>query len=167
MLPPIADGVCRVRSPLSAIAINIGGHQVRFSSPAIVGCSLATQLAEWLARVDAYADVVFRSPVAELIVGTSFECRPRNNEAGAKVSEHGFADAIDVVGFRLENGTTLSLPDDWSGDGAEARAMHYAHDAACGIFTTTLGPDANTLHADHLHVDLGCHGARCTYRLCE
>lgn len=83
------------------------------------------------------------------------------------MSEHGFADALDVTGFSLVDGSTLSLPGDWDGDGAEARAMRYAQDAACGLFTTVLGPDTNALHGDHLHLDLGCHGATCTYRICE
>jgi hypothetical protein len=166
-LPPIAEGVCRVQSPLLATGLVVGGRDIRFSVPTTLACSLAGQLAAWVARVSAYAEVVFKSPVVEVMTGTSFECRPRNNEAGAQVSEHGFANALDVVGFRLEDGTVLSLPDDWRGDGAEARAMHYAHDAGCGLFTTVLGPETNALHADHLHVDLGCHGATCTYRLCE
>lgn len=166
-LPLIDDGICQVRSPLAVTGLVVGGREVKFSAPAIVACPLASQLAEWVSRVDAYAGVMFTSPVAELLVGTSYDCRPRNDEMGARVSEHGFADAIDVTGFRLENGTRLSLPEDWAGDGVEARALHYAHDAACGLFTTVLSPDANESHRDHLHLDLGCHGAGCTYRMCE
>lgn len=163
----IDDGVCQARSPLAVTGLHVGGREVKFSTPAIVACPLAGQLAEWVSRVDAHAGVMFTSPIAELLVGTSYDCRQRNNEMGAKVSEHGFADAVDITGFRLENGTLLSLPEDWAGDGAEARALRYAHDAACGLFTTVLGPDANEEHRDHIHLDLGCHGARCTFRICE
>ena len=127
---------------------------------------MASQLAAWSARFDAYAGTVFKSGVETLQVGTGYMCRLRNNEPGADYSEHGFANALDVTGFVLENGTRLSLPEDW-GTGAEADALRYAHDAACGLFTTVLGPGTNALHADHLHLDLGCHGQSCTYRLCE
>jgi len=167
MLEPIEDGTCRVRSPLSVTAVTAGAQTIRFSAPAILTCQMAGQLATWLTRIDAYAETVFDAPVAELLVGTSYECRARNHEDGEKLSEHGFANALDVIGFRLADGTLLSLPGDWADKGEKARAMRYAHDAACGLFTTVLGPEANALHADHLHVDLGCHGRTCTYRLCQ
>jgi hypothetical protein len=48
-----------------------------------------------------------------------------------------------------------------------SRIIRFAHDAACTHFTTVLGPEANELHRDHLHIDLGCHGQRCVARLCE
>ncbi|MBA4782458.1 MAG: extensin family protein [Rhizobiales bacterium] len=33
-------------------------------------------------------------------------------------------------------------------------------------FTTVSGPDVNAQHRDHLHLDLGCHGASCTALIC-
>ena len=166
-LPPVGEGLCQVRSPLSVTGIVVEGREVPLSNPAVTGCALAGQVAEWVARADAYTQSVFKSGVAEVRVGTSYQCRSRNHQEGAPMSEHSFADALDVTGFTLADGTTLSLPHDWTGNGAEARAMRYAHDAACGLFTTVLGPDTNSLHKDHLHLDLGCHGATCTYRICE
>ena len=166
-LPPVTEGLCQVRSPLSLTGIVVNDREVPLSNPAVIGCALAGQVAEWVTRVDAYARAVFNSGVAQLHVGTSYECRARNHQEDAPMSEHAFADALDVTGFTLVDGRALSLPDDWAGNGAEARAMRYAHDAACGLFTTVLGPDANSLHKDHLHLDLGCHGATCTYRICE
>ncbi len=166
-LPPVGEGLCRVRSPLSLTGVVVDGREVPLSNPAVIGCALAGQVAEWVGRVDAYTRTVFKSGVAELRVGTSYQCRSRNHQEGTPMSEHSFADALDVTGFTLADGTILSLPDDWTGSGVEARAMRYAHDAACGLFTTVLGPEANSLHKDHLHVDLGCHGATCTYRICE
>lgn len=62
----------------------------------------------------------------------------------------------------------MSLPAGWTDPLSPAgRFLRYAHGAACASFTTTLGPEANALHADHIHVDLGCHGKRCVARLCE
>lgn len=34
------------------------------------------------------------------------------------------------------------------------RFLHEAHAAACGIFGTTLGPEANEAHRNHFHVDM-------------
>ena len=32
--------------------------------------------------------------------------------------------------------------------------LHVAHDEACDIFGTVLGPDANAAHRDHFHLDM-------------
>jgi hypothetical protein len=37
---------------------------------------------------------------------------------------------------------------------ATGRFLHEAHDAACRIFGTTLGPEANEAHRNHFHVDM-------------
>lgn len=167
MLPPIEEGAqCGLQSPHEVTAVVIAGRNVPLSQPATVNCAMAGELARWAARIDAYTEAAFNSGVEEILSGTSYFCRARNAVEGADISEHGFGNALDVTGFRLQGGERISLPEDW-GDGAEADAMGLAHDTACGFFTTVLGPDANALHADHLHLDLGCHGRTCTARLCE
>lgn len=35
-----------------------------------------------------------------------------------------------------------------------AAFLHQAHDGACSIFDTVLGPDTNEAHRDHLHLDM-------------
>ena len=95
-------------------------------------------------------------------------CRNVNNGSGGNLSDHAFADALDVVGFKLEDGRTVTILNGWPGTEAEgSRIVRYAHDAACSVFMTTLGPEANALHRDHLHIDMMCHGKSCTARLCE
>ena len=94
-------------------------------------------------------------------------CRPRNHVEGADVSEHGFANALDVIGFRLADGRTVTLSDGWTDPLAPAgRLLRFAHDAGCANFHD-VGAGGHALHADHLHLDLGCHGKICTARLCE
>jgi hypothetical protein len=39
--------------------------------------------------------------------------------------------------------------------------------AACGWFTTILGPGSDPAHADHLHVDIQQHGSSDRYRICQ
>jgi hypothetical protein len=95
-------------------------------------------------------------------------CRNRNNAAAGFTSEHGFANAVDVTGFTLADGRTIAVEGDWlPATAPEGRLLRLAHDAACAGFTTVLGPEANAEHRDHLHLDLGCHGASCTARICE
>ena len=47
---------------------------------------------------------------------------------------------------------------------AKARFLREAHAAACKIFGTTLGPEANNAHRNHFHVDMA---ERSTSNFCE
>jgi len=167
-LPPIADGQCQVRSPLALDAIMANGRAIPLSSPVTTDCGMATALPAWLATVDSYLFAREKTRIATLVTGTGYACRNVNNAETGNLSFHAFGDALDVVGFTLEDGRTISVTSAWQGTEEAGRSlMRFAHAAACAQFTTVLGPDANALHHDHLHLDLGCHGARCVARLCE
>ena len=168
-LPPISDGMCGTQSPLSVTSILVNGRKVPLTTAATFDCQMATDLPGWVAEVDNYIEATEKTRIKAVTVGGTYECRDRNVAGGSDdLSEHGRADAIDFVGFSLEDGRTLSVGTDYnSADAKTSRLMHFAHDAACTRFTTVLGPDANSLHHDHFHLDLACHGKTCTYRLCE
>ncbi len=168
MLPPIAEGICGERSPLSVTAVRVNGREVPLSSPVTTNCAMAGAFADWVGEVDRYADAALQSPVAAVTTGTSMMCRDRVGGDSQFVSEHGFANAVDVVGFSLADGTAITVQEDWSPPtGIAGKLLRQAHGAACGRFTTVLGPEANADHEDHLHLDLGCHGQTCTARICE
>lgn len=166
--PPIAEGKCLAQSPWLVSAVAANGRMVPLSSPATMGCGLAATLPGWLDAIDGYLWARENTRLARLLTGTSYMCRNVNNAASGNLSFHGFANALDVVGFELEDGRTISLPGGWEdADALDGRLLRFAHDAACARFTTTLGPEANALHEDHLHIDMGCHGKTCRARLCE
>lgn len=168
MLPPIAEGICGERSPLVITALNANGREIALSSPVTTNCAMAGALADWAGEVDAYANAALDSPIATLNTGTSMMCRNRNGGHEGFVSEHGFANALDLVGFTLVDGRSIAVEADWLPASApEGRLLRQAHGAACGRFTTVLGPEANAEHEDHLHFDLGCHGQTCTAQICE
>jgi len=79
-------------------------------------------------------------------------------DAGA-CSEHATADAVDVAGFVLAGGKRITVVRDWQGDDAEARFLHEVRDGACRLFATTLSPDYNAAHRDHLHLDQAERGS--------
>lgn len=167
-LPPIADGQCTAQSPLSVTGVLANGRMVPVSGGVQTDCGVASALPAWVESVDSYLMSRENTRIAELVVGTSYMCRNVNNGEGGNLSFHAFADALDVVGFKLEDGRFVTVEEGW-GDALspEGRLLRFAHDSACANFTTVLGPEANALHHDHLHLDLGCHGKTCTARLCE
>jgi hypothetical protein len=168
MAPPLSEGSCGEQSPLLVSAVMSRGRLVPLSAPITTNCQMASALPDWVADVDGFAEAMLGSRLAEVTTGTSYMCRNRNNGADGLTSEHGFANAVDVTGFVLEDGRSIGVEGDWlPANEPEGRLLRLAHDAACGGFTTVLGPEANQEHEDHLHLDLGCHGASCTARVCE
>lgn len=168
MLPPIAEGVCMEQSPLEVTALNLNGKTVELTSPIQTNCEMATALVDWAGDVDAYAKAALDSELAALQTGTSYMCRARVGGAEQFTSEHGFANAVDLVGFTLADGRSIVVKEDWMpATTPEAKLLRQSHGAACGKFTTVLGPEANADHEDHLHLDLGCHGQTCTAQICE
>jgi hypothetical protein len=167
-LPPISDRQCGVQSPLALTGVLANGRMVPVSGGVTTDCGMASAMPEWIEAVDSYLMAREKTQVSEVMVGTSYLCRNVNNASEGNLSFHAFADAMDVSGFKLEDGRTVTVEADWADAlSSEGRLLRYAHDAACSRFTTVLGPEANAQHHDHFHVDLGCHGKTCTARLCE
>lgn len=168
LLPPISDGDCGAQSPLAVTGVLVNGRMVPLSGEATMTCEVATTLPQWGQALDGFLQARENTQLATLNVGTSFACRDRVGGDSDRISEHGMADALDIVGFSLEDGRTISVEADWpKADAPEGKFLRFAHDAACSSFSTTLGPEANAEHHDHFHLDMGCHGAACTARLCE
>jgi hypothetical protein len=167
-LPPIHDNMCGLQSPLSLEAVTANGRSVPLNAPVTTDCGMATALPGWIADVDRWLAATEETRIEKINVGTNYACRNVNNSRQGSLSFHAFGDALDIIGFTLEDGRTISVETAWPGTTAQgSRIVRFAHDAACTHFTTVLGPEANELHRDHLHIDLGCHGQRCVARLCE
>ncbi len=156
--------------PRAVAALARGRHRrsVPLNAPVTTDCGMATALPGWVADVDRWLMATEDTRIATVNIGTAYACRNVNNARSGNLSFHAFGDALDVTGFTLEDGRTIAVETAWPGTEAEgSRIIRFAHDAACTHFTTVLGPEANALHHDHLHLDLGCHGQRCTARLCQ
>lgn len=167
ILPPLDHEGCGTASPYQLSAINIAGREIKLASPATVNCAMATAFIDWVKRVDQLSRTTHGAGIKTLYTGTSYMCRRRNNAKTGKISEHGFANAIDLTGFALTDKTSVTLPDAWRAGGMDQKLMRQSHKLGCSIFTTVLGPKANALHEDHLHLDMGCHGKNCTYKICD
>jgi hypothetical protein len=110
----------------------------------------------------------FRQHVIEIKVAASFACRPTNHVFGAKLSEHGHANALDVSGFQLADGTWITVKGGWhSRDPSERAFLRDVHAGACQTFTTVLGPNYDANHRDHFHLDLARHGRDGQMRICR
>lgn len=142
---------CRIPDPWEVRSVG----SVGFSQPATLNCGMAAPLHDWLENtVQPAAQRAFGESVVGIDVAASYACRPRNNQRGARMSEHGYGNAIDVAAFTLESGRKVTVLDGWRGRGDERRFLHKVHGEACDDFRTVLGPNADRSHRDHLHLDL-------------
>lgn len=143
VLAPIPSKVkgCGVDQPVRITAVS----GIRLNPSATINCQTAIALNSWVNN--AVKKTYGRREVVELKVAASYTCRPRNNVRGAKISEHGRGNAIDIAGFVLKSGREVTVDDDFSGK------MRKTYKAACGIFGTTLGPGSDGYHEDHMHFD--------------
>ncbi|MBI2717536.1 MAG: extensin family protein [Rhizobiales bacterium] len=147
---------CRVPNPwrVSAIA------NVSFSEPATLNCGMADPLNDWLRNVvDPAAQRNFGESVMSVDIVASYDCRARNNESGAKMSEHGFGNAIDIAAFNLASGRKVSVKEGWYGSAAERGFLRLVRQQACNDFMTVLGPGSDSYHRDHFHLDLQNRGS--------
>ena len=141
------------------VAAAVGGGLV-FEPPALVRCPMVHALEFWAERVVLpAARRHLRARVVGIKVLSSYSCRPMNSVDGGLLSEHGHANAVDVSGFVLEDGSVVTVGAGWGGSLPERYFLRAVHRGSCNVFTTVLGPDYDHLHHDHFHLDLARHTA--------
>ena len=123
-------------------------------------CPVAAALAlwEWNVIQPAALRRLGRRVVAVETFG-SYNCRRIYGRSTGPWSEHARANAVDVAAFRLDDGRRVAVLADWRDPGAKGRFLHEVRDGACRLFATTLSPDYNAAHRDHLHLDEAGRGA--------
>lgn len=161
VLPPRHDG--RRCGYEDGIRLGGGGaRRIAFRPPHLgVACPVAAALAMWEWDVVQPAALRrFGSPVVTIDHFGSYACRRIYGRDTGNWSEHATADAVDIAGFRLADGRRITVVHDWSSDGDTAAFLHDVRDGACRLFATTLSPDYNAAHRDHLHLDQANRGWR-------
>lgn len=132
-----------------------GLANVNFSQPATLNCGMADPLNDWLQNVvQPAAQRRFSESVVSVDIAASYSCRPRNNQSGARMSEHGYGNAIDIAAFTLESGRKITVLDGWRGRSDERGFLRLVRQEACEDFMTVLGPGSDRHHRDHIHLDL-------------
>lgn len=155
-IPDRTEAACAV---LNAVRLEGGVTPLRPAGP-VMTCPQALAYAFW--------DRHGLRPAAREVLGTrvvalghygTYACR---KVAGRdRLSEHAFANALDVAEVRLADGRRLSVLKDFEAQGETGAFWRRARDGACRWFSATLSPDYNAAHRDHLHLDSG------RYRVCR
>ncbi len=158
-------GACGMNYPFKVSAFS--GGTIALNQKATLACPIVATIDAWLDEiVKPAAQLYFGSTVVDLRAG-SYACRPRNNQRGAKYSEHAFGNAFDVMAFQLADGRQVSVVKGWRGDPVEQEFLREVFVGACRYFTTVLGPGSDAFHYDHFHIDLARHDPRGERRICK
>jgi hypothetical protein len=125
-------------------------RRVSLKPAAILRCAMASAIADWIRTDMAPLAASLGSVISDLDNFDSFECRGRNHVPGARLSEHGRANALDVRVLKLANGQSISLTDRTVSRDLRESVLH----SVCARFSTVLGPGSDWYHEDHIHLDL-------------
>jgi hypothetical protein len=158
----VGPGACGGRDMVQIKALQRAGHvRIEIRPAPVLRCEMAESFATW---IQDEADPLLRQAGMALRGVDNFddfECRGRNRVLGAKLSEHGKGNAIDVRSFTLADGRSIGLT-----DVAVSKDLRAAlRVSACARFTTVLGPGSDGHHEGHIHLDLA--ERRNGYRICQ
>ncbi len=153
-MPPVRKGLCGNPAPI--LMPIVGTATIR--PAATTSCPMAANLASWFSQsVQPLALKYFGNKVRQIRNVSSYVCRNRYGDTNTRISEHAYANALDIAHFELQGGEKISVLKDWDSAQGEpspkSAFLHAVHESACEYFGTVLGPDANAAHKDHFHLD--------------
>jgi hypothetical protein len=168
-IPPATNPACIIETPVRLKAVKLmfqSRTSINLPDEPTLSCRFSERFGHWLR--DLVAPLISGELAVELKsvrTGPGYECRNRNRTETGKISAHASGLAVDIASFELANGTTLPIKP--NGDEHLDATVGALRVAACGWFTTVLGPGSDSAHADHMHVDILLHGSSDRYRICQ
>lgn len=146
----VSASSCQIDTAVRVTRIAAG-----LSKPATMSCALAARLDEFERTV---VQPLARAELGQRVIRInhlgSFSCRATNGRRG-RMSQHAAGRAIDIAGFRLSDGSTISVERDWSGSGPKRLFLRRLARRACEHFSVVLTPASDADHYNHFHLDIG------------
>lgn len=163
------DAACLVSDPVRLISTTDPRNRarvIRFPDRPLLSCGMAERFGRFVADIAAPLAVgIHGRELDSVSTGPGFECRPRNRVAGAKPSSHGRGEAVDIMAVELQERARMSVAAPPNPESVRYFAAVRA--AACGAFSTVLGPGSDASHSDHLHVDIEARGRDGRSKFCQ
>ena len=145
-LAPIRSGDCGAPAPV--LLKSIGAEdKVSFDPPLVLNCAMVAALDRWLRdRVQPAAKEAFSSPISK-IIGSSYACRNVYNRPDGHLSQHAFANAIDLPMFVLADGRKIDVTHGWGPTQRDLVAAAKAKKAVPGTTGSLAQQKANSKEA--------------------
>jgi hypothetical protein len=125
---PIRDGQCGSAAVVQLKRVG-AASPVEISPPATLNCRMVVKLHEWVeTSLQPAARETFNAPVRRLINASGYTCRNRygSRAATAKISEHAFANALDISSIILADGRSVDVLTNWGKTERDLRAIAEA-----------------------------------------
>jgi hypothetical protein len=141
-----------------AVVYQHGPGKIRYSSAPIVSCGMALGLARFEQVLNQEAERYLGQDVARVEQGGTYNCRKMARFD--LVSEHAYANAIDIRSVTLKNGRKLTVLGSFGKTDAEPKrpearfwrsVANRLYDE--GAFSVVITPFFDALHRDHIHMD--------------
>jgi hypothetical protein len=149
------DRGCEVKDAVEISAIG----SVKLTRPVLLTQEMAIRVGRWVKdTLEPEAEKRLRSQIAAIDVGGSYSCRniygkPFGGRFAGRLSEHAFANAMDIGGFKLANGRSVDYVKHWNVKDGSSEFLQATSLSACETFNTTLTPDYDRFHRNHIHID--------------
>ena len=119
-------GLCGAPAPVKLQRLGVS-HKVEMQPAALTNCRVVAGLADWVEEtLQPAAQEAFGSPVARIVGASSYACRNRYNNPDQRISEHAFANAVDISAFVLADGRRIDVKSNWGPTARDARAAAKA-----------------------------------------
>ncbi len=165
---PPGLSACIVVQPVKLKSIQMDGFVLKLPDQPTFNCVFALRLASWLQESGGpLAAVKEGSSLTQLNTGPGYQCRGRNGDISAKISEHGFGNAVDIERMKFADGKVFLVHDALDATTEAYETLKALRASACTTFSTVLGPGANEAHREHFHFDLAFRGKSGTFKICE
>jgi hypothetical protein len=155
-LEPLREGACGAPAPirLKALEDKVGPAAMFAPAPTIT-CKLGEAMRRWFTEVvQPKAKEHLNAVVVRVGAMSGYDCRSRNGGFSQRISQHAYANALDIGSFVTARGEKIALDEHWEAGDERAAFLRDIHAGACRIFGTTLGPEANEAHGNHFHLDM-------------
>ena len=157
---------CAIDAPVRLSSLMVEGDAVSLPERPLLACEFAAVLADYVRLIVApLGQAMLHAKVTAIETGPGYECRTQDRIAGAKISAHAKGLAVDFVAIGMADNRRVLVERQTSAE--EASYLHALRKAACGWFTTVLGPGSDAFHASNMHLDVAQHDPSGSYRICE
>ena len=119
---PIRSGQCG--APAAVVVKRVGATTpVEISPPAVVNCRMVARLHDWVeSTLQPTAHDLLKAPIVRMINASGYVCRNRNGSSLDKISEHAFANALDISAFVTADRRTIDVLTHWGKTERDLRA---------------------------------------------
>jgi hypothetical protein len=121
---PIKHGQCGTPAPVVLKRLGPGAGKVEIQPPAMLNCAMVASLNTWVEKtMQPAAREMLGSPIVRIRAFAGYNCRNRIGTAyhADRLSEHAFANAIDIAGFVTADGRTVDVLSKWGPTARELR----------------------------------------------